>query len=395
MGFLRSTTGAAASAVIAVLLAACGAPSHGSFLSTGGSGATGGGGGAAGGLNVSLGASSSGPPPGDAGGLCGNQILPLSTNPPIVYFVLDISGSMSTIALGNSTRFELVQAAVLEQVQRPGFLIKAGAAAFPLNPTDTNACTIGGEIVPPAVNAYAAFEAAINDLVPNGGTPTSATLTALTPHLQALYASSGTTIVVLATDGGPNCNAVAACPITDCTVNIEDACVADQMCCATNQNCCVPSIADPRAAEDCLDRDATIAAVKALATAGIPVYIIGIPGSQYYSDVLEAMAVAGGAPLFASPFYYQVQDLSTLGSVLATIAGGVVPCTFTLNQAPPDPTQTNVYFDTQVVPFDADAGWSWASPVEVSLNGTACTTLKSGAVSDVQVVSGCPTQVAR
>ena len=267
-----------------------------------------------------------------------------------------------------------------------------GAAAFPLNVTDADACTLGGTIVAPAIQDLEAFERAVDALVPNGGTPTAATLNALAPQIEAF---GGKTIVVLATDGGPNCNPAAACEIQDCIVNIEACSPPTLECCAQDTNCCEPTIADPRAGEDCLDEAATVGAIAAIYAAGVPVYVIGIPGSQFYAAALNAMALAGGAPQFAAPFYYQVSDLSTLGDVLTQIASAVIPCSFTLTDAPIDPKDTNVYFDTQVVMSDPTNGWSWTSSVEVTLNGTACAKLKSGLVSQVQVVSGCPTQGIR
>jgi len=399
MGFSRVPSWFRLASLVPLALGACGGSGgrsvvgHVGHVGQGGTGGAGEGGSSSAG-NTSLAVSaklSSGPPAADAGGLCGNQILPLALDPPTVYFVLDISGSMSTPENGG-TRLQLVQGAVVEQAARLNYLVKMGAAAFPLDVTATDTCHIGAQIVAPALQDLETFETAINALVPNGGTPTAATLNALAPNLEAL---AGKTIVVLATDGGPNCNPAAACGIQDCIVNIEDCSPPTLECCVQDTNCCEPTIADPRAGEDCLDETATVNAVAAIYSAGIPVYVVGIPGSQFYADALNAMALAGGAPQFAAPFYYQVSDLSTLGDVLTTIASAVIPCSFTLTSAPPNPTETNVYFDTEVVMSDPTNGWSWTSSVEVTLNGSACAKLKSGAVSQVQVVSGCPTEGLR
>src|SRR5262245_22510890 len=83
---------------------------------------------------LSLGGSTTKPPPLDAGGYCGNQIHQITHDPPTIYFILDISGSMATPVPGvpGGTRYSLVQAAALKLVTDLRYVIKAGAAAFPL-----------------------------------------------------------------------------------------------------------------------------------------------------------------------------------------------------------------------------------------------------------------------
>src|SRR5262249_39088811 len=136
-----------------------------------------------------------------------------------------------------------------------------------------------------------------------GGTPTAATLRALAPRLTAL---SGRTFVILATDGGPNCNPDSACGADRCMINIEhqsDSCTP-----GGTLNCCASDLFGPR---NCLDDDATSAAIADLARAGIPTFVIGVPGSVPYAAALERMAVAGGTALAESPRYYRVDTVGT------------------------------------------------------------------------------------
>ena len=63
---------------------------------------------------------------------------------------------------------------------------------------------------------------------------TAATRSALLPKLSAL---PGKVIVVLATDGGPNCNPDAMCDIGECQENIE-GCVPGETCCADRSRGC-------------------------------------------------------------------------------------------------------------------------------------------------------------
>jgi hypothetical protein len=369
--------------------AACVDVSNDHFLITSGAGGSGGQGGQGGqgGDTLSLDSGSGGPPAADASGYCGNQVHALTLQPLTVYFIFDISGSMSTPVSGG-TRYSLVQGAAVSLVNDLRYVIKAGAAAFPLQSSE-NPCAPGGEIFPPALDAPQAFNQATAPLVPYGGTPTAATLLALAPKLAAL---PGKVIAVLSTDGGPNCNASAMCTLAECTENIE-GCAPGDTCCADAVNCCAPG--GPAGPLNCVDEAATVQAVSAVAATGVKVYIVGIPGSQVYADVLTSMAFAGKAEAPSTPFYYDVQDLSTLTSVFKTIAGAEVPCDITVDDPPSMQGDTNVYLDQTIVLYDPVNGWTWSAPNVVTLHGAACAELQSGAVSQVQVVSGCPTQATQ
>lgn len=380
--------GLSATATALSIAVVCCVPSvdHGPTVGFGGWRNTAAGGGGSGDAPVIL---TTAPPSADAEGLCGNQIHNVASNPPNVYFVLDVSGSMAT-ATGSGSRYAVVQSAVARQVQKLSGLIKAGAAVFPSAATDLNPCQPGRSIVEPALGNASAFDSATRGIAPFGGTPTSATLAALKPVLLGL---SGKTVVVLATDGAPNCNPAAVCSIDECTWNVE-GCPTGMSCCSQGQDCCLPGTPAPSSGGmDCIDRAATVNAVSDLNMAGIRVHIIGIPGSLLYSRVLADMAIAGGA--LVSPFYYAVDDLSTLGSVLGGIAGGALSCDITVDDPPDSQGFTNVYLDQNIVLSDPDSGWTWTSSSVVTLHGAACASLKSGTVSQVQVVSGCPTEVPR
>jgi len=321
----------------------------------------------AGGSDLFDAGATTGPPAADAGGLCGNQIHQIVTAAPNIYFVLDASGSMAE-SVGTSTRYERVRFAAIDMVRRLGPLINVGAALFPLDATNSDACHVGGEVLSlrpgdPVSDklgptAFAFSEATI--VKPSGGTPTTATLEVLLPKLSA---AKGKTILVLATDGAPNCNPNVSC--------------------------------GGSAPESCLDRQQAIMAVSAFAEAGVQVYVVGIPGSEGAADVLDELALAGGAPQLAPPFYYKVGDFDDLGAVLGSIAARVISCEFDLVQPPPDEGYTNVYLDQKVLPYDSVDGWIWKAPSVIELVGEACQKLKNGQVRQVQIVSGCPTEATK
>jgi hypothetical protein len=340
----------------------------------------GGGAGSGGGGEFKLDAGGGGPPPADAAGVCQNVTHKLVVDPPNVYFVLDRSGSMAAPAPGG-TRYTAVQKAAATLATKLAQFIKPGAAVFP---GDTDQCGAGHEIFAPTYGDPKGFDAATKAILPAGGTPTAATLAALLAPLSAL---PGRTVVVLATDGGPNCNPGAACDKSECMENLE-GCVPGDSCCALQQNCCGPG--GPAGPLNCVDHAASVQAVAALAAAGINVYVVGIPGSQAYTKVLADMAVAGGAAIPAAPFYYKVDDLATIQGVLGAAAASAIPCDFKLEDVPADPTLTSVYFDETLVMPDPQNGWSFTAPDAIALHGDACDRLHAGLVTQVQIVSECP-----
>src|SRR5260221_473533 len=109
-----------------------------------------------------------------------------------------------------------------------------------------------------------------------GFTPTAAALDlALTYFTTGAGASlTGDKYVLLATDGGPNCNSslTPACGYSTCTVNLDNQCGAD----GRTTNCCAVSIVGSTVL--CLDAAATTAKITALRTAGVKPVAVGIPG---------------------------------------------------------------------------------------------------------------------
>lgn len=336
-----------------------------------------------------------GPPPLDAGGLCGNQLHEIISDAPNVYFVIDASGSMSwPVADGSDvTRYQRVRKAAIDLVEELGALINVGAAVFPHEADEVDQCAVGAQVMAVTPGDGLAggettkkFKIETN-VTPFGGTPTAATLVDLRAGLAAL---PGRTFVLLVTDGGPNCNAEAACGADGCQYNIEGCTGAP--CCNPGGNCCAPGQA--AGPESCLDAEATLAAVKEYADSELPLYVIGIPGSETYENLLAQMAITAGTSQDAKPFYYAVGDLDNLHAVLAQIAAVAISCIFEVEDPPAVADQTNVYLDGVVLPADLSNGWRWMDPdlTRIELLGDACDALKTGQVKSVQIVSGCPTE---
>ena len=329
------------------------------------------------------------PPTCNAGpdlGVCACTELDFLSDVPNLYLVLDRSGSMADGDKWNTVRVVLAQI-----MTNLGPRANFGLAVFPI-PSGQDSCAPGGQVMSvrpgdsPAGTEGPTTKAMLQITAsqPFGGTPTTETLRDLLPTLTGL---SGRTFVILATDGGPNCNANAGCNADECIDNIESlaGCPA-----GGPRNCCDPSVFGPL---DCLDAQPTIDAVTAISKAGIPVYVVGVPGSGPYGGLLDQLATAGGTARASEPLYYRVDstDQAAFASALSQVAAKITAtCTLVLSQPPPDPTHVNVYFDEKPVPADPTNGWTLSGST-ITLVGSSCDQVMSGDVLDVRVVAGCPT----
>jgi len=333
---------------------------------------------------------------GPEGGVCACVDQPLVVDPPNIYFVLDRSGSMNDF-----NKWQTVRTVIGQLVTQLGPRATFGVTVFP-DPS-TNGCTPGVEVFAPrqgdpqvagALGPTAtALVTTLGGIPANGGTPTAATFTSIAPHLRSL---SGKTYVIFATDGGPNCNPDATCDADQCQPNMETiaGCPA-----GGPPNCCAPGATATGGPLSCEDTTPAVAAVQALAASGIPVYVVGVPESEPYADVLAQLAEAGGTARdpdggdAGDSQYYAVTgtDTADLEAALSAIAAKITgTCTFDLGTMPADPSLVNVFFDDGPIAQAGPDGWTLTGPT-VTVLGASCRQILSGAVLDVRVVAGCPT----
>ncbi len=318
------------------------------------------------------------------GSSCDCVDVPLFTDPPNLYLILDRSGSMS-----EDGKWDAVRSTVAALARGLGPRARFGAAMYPAL---SDVCAPGREVLvtrdgdPPSASGAdgptTSALVSVTNVAPRGGTPTSASLAALLPTVRAI---AGKTFVILATDGAPNCNGSATCTIDQCLPNMEGVCPA-------GLNCCEAPTGGP---ENCLDASATVTAARSYAQAGIPLYVIGIPGSGAYASLLDQVAVAGGTPLPGSPKYYRVDDKGQILDALKKVAARIVAtCTYDLSADPASPDLVNVYLDGAVVPKDPVDGWS-IDGKRVTLLGQTCERVLAGDVLSVRIIAGCPTVLPR
>ena len=337
--------------------------------------------------------------------LCGNQEIPAISNPPNLYFVVDRSGSMADLLPGSAySKYENARIAMSVMLRAVGHRVKYGAAVFPAF-SNPDGCASGMQVFPTEAGDPPSYALAgkngpvlqnlldrLGSVAPSGGTPTAQTLTDLEPTISGL--SGIKTYVVLMTDGAPNCNVNLTCTADQCIPNIEQDSIGTTDCVAPT-NCCDPHDVGESGIGYCVDSDATIAAVAAYEKAGIDTFVVGMPGSEQYAALLSSLAMVGNTARTTGTAYYAVSDTDELTDALKAIGAKVaISCDLPLSVQPDDLGMVNVYFDGVTVPFDPTNGWDWVEGENsIRFEGTACTTLSSGNVLDVQVLEGCPTVV--
>ena len=343
---------------------------------------------------------------GGAAPTCGATAV--SAAPPVVnvLLVVDKSSSMNGTEEFSEGRWATLGGALATALDEAKARVSFGLEFFPFaaNPEDTpTTCETatgldvlvpvgaGTDTVPTIVDALADYE-------PAGGTPTADALAHALDYFQngAGADLEGTSYVLLATDGGPDCNGDLTCDADSCTINLENS----QATTGCGGSCCDAQL-DPKGPESCLDESRTVASVKALAKAGIKTFVVGIPGSQFFASTLDKMALAGEEPNpDGPPSYYAVtasDGAEGLADVLTRITTGLITtCRLELTSTPPDLGLLNVRIDGKDVPQEGADGWSvdkTTKPPTVVLAGKTCDYMEQHGAEDVQITYGCPTVV--
>ncbi len=202
-------------------------------------------------------------------------------------------------------------------------------------------CTTGTQRVPVGLNTATAIATALDASGPAGYTPTSATLQEVLKQVQAKKTSPDAEVppqyVLLVTDGSPNC-------------------------------------VGPNAANDPMAHQATVAAIDALAKAGVKTYVIGYDASF---DPKLAMQLTEYAQHGGTNNFFAVQDGPSLVSKFTEITSVAAECTYTLDMEPADKKYVRVELDKMAIKNDDMNGWSIMGKT-VTLNGDACTQLRDG-----------------
>jgi hypothetical protein len=224
---------------------------------------------------------------------------------------------------------------------------------------------------------------------PEGGTPTTAALkraldTLIDPgsgELKAEYADRSA-YVVLVTDGLMNCNDAHPMP---CVCSQEIGCGGVPL--GQEGTLATPTL--------CLDDEASLRMVQALAKAQVSTFVIGLgetfQGESLAVDVLNALATAGGRPRrdgngqIQNPAFYSAGDPQALQAAITEIIESITaPCEYLLSGPVCEGRliQVNLRIDGKqevtTCGDEGDATWNFVDgdPTRIRFNGDLCTRMQ-------------------
>jgi hypothetical protein len=352
---------------------------------------------------------------------CFEGTKPSKAIPVNMLLVIDKSGSMKqtdtyeqgkwqalTSALGDALKADVVKKNPNMSVGLllfPGEQVKDSCA----DEDATECCELPNETVNVEVGLAADTVNSIVDTLegvdPSGLTPTADALDAALTYFKGGEGSllKGDKYVLLATDGGPNCNASLECENDECTVALDTDDCKSSNCCANESRLW------------CVDWKETKAKIAALNKAGVKTIVVGIPGSEEYAQWLNDFADAGGAvaPSAADDggaHYYEVSASGGIKALQQTFADITVSlvrsCRTQLDYTPTSTSEwlVNVALDCKVVPQGVEGaggaggagggGLNWmidrsTDPPTIELLGDQCERVQNG-VDRIDIIIGCP-----
>jgi hypothetical protein len=306
-----------------------------------------------------------------------------------ILFVVDRSGSMGLTADGfaGQTKMAALRTAVAQVTTALASTVTFGLFAYP-NPniggTDIpSACSTGVQMHAVGAGA-AAINASLNALQPQGGTPTAASMRAARSVLPALVADGRPIAVVLATDGAPNC----ASTVSD---RVECVCTSNEGG-QTSTSC---------AEFNCIDANNSASAVAEVAALGVQTHVVGIRGTNEnqfdgngngvpdFTEALNAMAIAGQAPLTGNVKFHEATSPQALTTALTAITRRILACKITVDANLNTASSVRVTLGGDVLAQDIRRldGWDITGPNTLELFGASCDT--ATASGDPVVVTRC------
>lgn len=290
---------------------------------------------------------------------------------PTVMFVVDRSGSMNTRFSSAGSRWAVLGKALAKALPPVDPTMALGLLVFPLAGSSRNdtSCGLPGTVnLMPALHNAQPLLGILGSTGAGGATPTADAISLAGKALLGLRSSKSARAMVLATDGGPNCNSALD----------PSSCV----CADSGQNC-------RRDGALCLDDKRTVSRIGGFADQGIPTYVIGI-GNDASAATLDAMAVAGGRPqVNASHKFYGVTNESELDAALVTIRDQVGKCTYLTTSVPDEMGTIRLFIDGKLIPYDPIDGWVFIDKKngEIVLAGAACALVTNSPLNVVAEVS--------
>ncbi len=315
------------------------------------------------------------------GTVCTAQDAVLAARSAELLLLIDRSSSMAESPSGGAappSKWDAVRAVMTDLLPRVDRGLAVGLELFP-GVAMSGICAVDGPPdVLPARGAGAEIVRRLDATGPDGRTPTWGALQAAERYFTG-HASPGFRAVVLATDGGPNCNSAldgqhCACAALDHAG--QQACVDD------------PAL--------CLDDRRTVDTVRELAARSIPTFVIGFDasGDAQLADVLARLAAAGGRARPGSAHgFYDVRGNGDLQSAVDGITREVGRCLFAAPPGVGGGAQLAVFLGSAAIaqdPSHAD-GWDFADAARgtVAIFGASCERVSASA-EPLRLTVSCP-----
>lgn len=327
---------------------------------------------------------------------CGASALQAKPRPVNVVILLDRSASMDTAlsATEPKTRWQAMREALNTALTAVQDKVAFGLKLFPDSTQDCAVTQAGLAVnLTSGSSSVTAIDQAIAAATPGGGTPIADALKQVDDYFTTGAGSTleGDRVVLLATDGAPNCNSAVTCDATACIPNIEHPLPDPSI------NMCQSDTTQ------CLDDARAEQQVTALLSHGVKTAVVGIPGTEYtqYKAILNQLGAAGGLSNPDPNYdYFPVSAASGVAGLETTLenitANLIVSCKLQLTSEPPEIGLLNVVIDGNTVPQANANGWSIdasTSPPTVVLSGTTCDYMEQHGAQSVDITYGCPTVV--
>ncbi len=290
---------------------------------------------------------------------------------PQLMFVLDRSGSMEFQLTSNTpstpsqpSRWSVLASSLGQTITPFTNQIAMGARFFPSAEADDIIASLAcmqdppSSAITPALGNAASILSVFTKTFPIGGTPTAIALQRAAQEVSSSRAVAR--VMVLATDGQPNCNAQLD----------GDTCI----CTSANPDACRTSVDGNTS---CLDDNRTVQTIRDIYDQRkIPVYVVGIGATAGFAPILDRMATAGGRPRNGTPKYYAADTPAQLTNAFTVIRDGVARCSYITPSSPTDPNAITVELGGKVLlrdPTHTD-GWDWIDQAygHLQLFGSAC-----------------------
>lgn len=280
----------------------------------------------------------------DAEVRCESARFTFDTTPAEVLFVVDRSSSMTTMTEDHVSRWDALTAAMREVLPGLDARLPMGLVTFP----EAGDCSVSANpAVPVRASAGGQIATRLAMRAPYGYTPTLAAIRQAARYFEQ-NPSARRRVIVLATDGPPNCGNT----MTDV----------------------VNALTDIRM------------------TLHVDTLILGIPGENVaLRRTLHDMAVAGGRPRAGGLGFYEAGQTAEFVAALRAITADAMRCEYRLPSAPRATDRVTVRVDSVEITRGSHLGWDFIDDTrqEIRLGSEACARLTRGEVRSIDVRFTC------